>query len=289
MKDDKIGDAVGTLYVVATPIGNLEDITFRAVRILKEVDLIASEDTRHSRKLLTHYGIAKPLVSYFKEREAARSEQLIASLKDGKDIALISDAGTPAISDPGYRLVHNCYASRIPVVPVPGPSSLSAAVSVSGFSGSVFTFIGFLPAKQGQRRKLLKRYVNQQEPLIFFESPRRLTRSLADCLEIMGNRQVFLARELTKIHEELFPGSLADLIEFLAARHQIKGECVVMLSGNEQDHSLATDDLDELLCWYRDNSPMKLKEVVKAISVDLGLSRSHVYREALQVWQRKVE
>lgn len=285
MKDEKKGVGAGTLYVVATPIGNLEDITFRAVRILKEVDVIATEDTRHSRKLLTHYGIAKPLVSYFKEREASRSEKLIIDLKSGKNIALISDAGTPAISDPGYRLVHNCYANHIPVVPVPGPSALAATVSVSGFSGSAFIFTGFLPAKQGQRRKFLKRYVNQPEPLIFFESARRLVRSLGDCLEIMGNRQVFLSRELTKIHEELVPSRLADLVEVLADRRQIKGECVVMLAGNDHHHSLATDDLDELLKWYRDNSGMKLKEAVKAISVDLGLSRSRVYREALRVWQ----
>lgn len=286
MSGDKNGK-YGTLYVVATPIGNLEDITLRAVRILGEVDLIAAEDTRHTRKLLSHLSLSKPLVSYYKDREAVRSEKIIGELLAGRDVALVSDAGTPAISDPGAVLVARCHEHFIHVIAVPGPSALTAALSVAGLTQSSFTFLGFLPAKKSQRINILTAHAQDEAAIIFYESPRRVCDSLADCRAVFGERKVFIARELTKIHEELLTGILAEVIRTLEERSQIKGEFVVIVF---PDHSLqpaAPADLQELLCWYRDNSGLSMKDSVKKIARDLNLSRSLIYEKALHVWAKK--
>lgn len=286
MSGDKNGK-YGTLYVVATPIGNLEDITLRAVRILGEVDLIAAEDTRHTRKLLSHLSLSKPLVSYYKDREAVRSEKIIGELLAGRDVALVSDAGTPAISDPGAVLVARCHEHFINVIAVPGPSALTAALSVAGLTQSSFTFLGFLPAKKSQRINILTAHAQDEAAIIFYESPRRVCDSLADCRAVFGERKVFIARELTKIHEELLTGILAEVIRTLEERSQIKGEFVVIVF---PDHSLqpaAPADLQELLCWYRDNSGLSMKDSVKKIARDLNLSRSLIYEKALHVWAKK--
>ncbi|MBI5559339.1 MAG: 16S rRNA (cytidine(1402)-2'-O)-methyltransferase [Deltaproteobacteria bacterium] len=277
----------GTLYVVATPIGNLEDITLRAVRILGQVDLIAAEDTRHTRKLLSHLAISKPLVSYYKDREAARTEKIVEELRSGRDVALVSDAGTPAISDPGAILVAQCHENSIPVVPVPGPSSLVAALSVSGFMQPSFTFLGFLPSKKNQRMKALTAHAQDETVTVFYESPRRICAALAECREVLGERDVFVGREITKLHEEFLQGSLSDVLKILESRSQVKGELVVLIAPSQRVQPSAPEDLPGLLSWYRDNSALSMKDAVKKISGDLNLSRSRVYEKALHIWAKK--
>src|SRR5712671_5053602 len=195
-------DTLGCLYLVGTPIGNLEDITLRALRILKEVDQIACEDTRHTQKLLTHYEIHKALVSYHEHNEMTRAPELLIALEQGAKIALVSDAGMPLVSDPGYRLVTLCLRHKIPVVPIPGPSALLAALSASGLPNEEFLFVGFLPARSGERRRALERLRIEDRTMIFYEAPHRVAESIADALEILGDRPACLAREVTKIHAE---------------------------------------------------------------------------------------
>ncbi|MFZ5764721.1 MAG: 16S rRNA (cytidine(1402)-2'-O)-methyltransferase [Thermodesulfobacteriota bacterium] len=275
----------GILYVVATPIGNLEDITIRAVRILGEVDFIVAEDTRHTRKLLSHFNIRKPLVSCYKDNEAVSSERIILDLLAGRCAALVSDAGTPAISDPGTFLVAKCREHGIAVHPVPGPSALTAALSISGLSASAVSFFAFLPSRQGQRRKFLASVAQLEHLLVFYEAPRRLIQSLSDCYDILGDRSIFVAREVTKLHEEALSGLLSEVIRSLAMRDTVKGECVIVISPANAPAATLPDDLAELLCWYRDNSELSMKDAVKKVASDLNLSRSLVYREALALWR----
>src|SRR5579859_3847035 len=212
------------LYLVGTPIGNLEDITLRALRILKEVDLIACEDTRHTQKLLTHYNIAKTLVSYHEHNEMTRSPELLIQLEQGAKIALVSDAGMPLVSDPGYRLVTLCVRHKIPVVPIPGPSAILAALSAAGLPSEEFLFVGFLPARNGERRRTLEHLRIEERTIIFYEAPHRVAESIADALEILGDRPACLAREVTKLYEEFRRGKLSDLaasLEEVAARGEI--------------------------------------------------------------------
>lgn len=278
----------GTLYVVATPIGNLEDITFRAVRILGEVDLIAAEDTRHTRKLLSHLSLSKPLVSYYKDREAARSEKIIEELRAGRNVALVSDAGTPAISDPGSVLVALCHEHGIPVVPVPGPSAVISAVSVSGFAHASFTFLGFLPPKKNQRAKILTARAQDDVLLVFYESPRRICQTLTDCRQALGERRVFVGRELTKLHEELLCGTFSDVLLLLQGREQIKGEFVVVVAPPKPGSAVAPpEELQDLLAWYKNHSGLSMKDAVKKIAADLNLSKSQIYEKALHVWAKK--
>ena len=274
----------GSLYVVATPIGNLEDITLRAIRVLREVALIASEDTRHTAKLLSHLGIKSRLFSYYKDREVKQADYLIQELLAGRDIALVSDAGTPAVSDPGAVLVTKCHSIGIPIVPVPGVSALTTAVSVAGLPETQFTFLGFFPSRSGQRQKLLTSLAGSPYPFVFYESPRRLVQCLRACLEILGERDVFLGRELTKIHEELLRGPLSNVISVIEEKEKIKGECVVIVGPREKNKSPDLEDLDTLLAWYRDHGEMSLRDAVKLISADLDLPRSRVYAKALQIW-----
>lgn len=203
----------GTLYLVSTPIGNLEDITIRAIRILKEVDLIAAEDTRITRRLLTHYEIKTPVTSYFEGNQHTKSEKLIARLKTGESIALVSDAGTPTISDPGYPLLRDCIKSEISIVPVPGASALLAAASVSGLPLHNFTFVGFLSPKSGKRKRQLTQLADDERTIILFESPYRIVRLLEDVLEVMGEPEIVIARELTKRFEEIFRGNTSQALE----------------------------------------------------------------------------
>jgi len=274
----------GTLYVVATPIGNLEDITLRAIRILGEVAVIAAEDTRHTRKLLSHLGIAKPLLSYYKDKEASRSVQILDRLKKGEDVALVSDAGTPAISDPGHIVTRLALAAGITVVPIPGPSALTAALSVAGLAADTFLFLGFLPSRSAARRKLLRSIVHHPYAIAFYESPHRLPASLQDCLDILGDRQIFWARELTKMHEEMQSSTLSRLTEGLAAR-RVKGESVIIIQGEDNKEEVPAAELGELLSWYKQNSGLSLKDAVRKVSGDLGLPRSTVYKKALEIWQ----
>ncbi len=276
----------GCLYVVATPIGNLEDLTIRAARILGEVDLIAAEDTRVSRKLLNHIGIATPLVSHYKGQEARQSAGLVKKLLQGQTIALISDAGTPAISDPGSRLVHDCHEANIKVIPIPGPSALTSLTSVAGLPEGGFIFLGFLPSKKGQRRKLLTRYSQEELPLIFYESPHRIIASLKDVESILGNRPACLGRELTKLHEEILAMPVGEARAFLQNRATIKGEFVVAIHGCETEEISSEEDVEQLLIMLHAQGNLSMKDAVKKLSRDLGLSRSEVYKIGLQVWKK---
>ena len=275
----------GTLFVVATPIGNLEDITLRALRILREVDLIAAEDTRHTRKLLSHFDIHTPLISYYKEKEASRAQEIVARLLSGAQGALVSDAGTPGISDPGGILVQSAQAHGITVVPVPGVSALATLLSVAGLTEPSHLFLGFLPAKGTERRKLLRGVKNDVHPLVFYESPRRIIASLGDCLAELGDRRAVIGRELTKVHEEIGSGELAQLLAGYKAKEAIKGEFVVLIEGVRASASQRPDNLEDLLRWYRGQDGVSLKDAVANIAKDLDLSRSEVYQKALAVWK----
>jgi 16S rRNA (cytidine1402-2'-O)-methyltransferase len=275
----------GTLFVVATPIGNLEDVTLRALRILREVDLIAAEDTRHTRKLLSHFDIHTPLISYYKEKEASRAQEIVARLLSGQQVALVSDAGTPGISDPGGILVKSAQMHGIVVVPVPGVSALATILSVAGLTEPSHLFLGFLPAKGVERRKLLRSLKNETHSIVFYESPRRITATLGDCLTELGERRAVIGRELTKMHEEIASGDLAQLLAGLKAREAIKGEFVVLVAGVRDSAPQRPDNLEDLLRWYREQSGLSLKDAVAGIAKDLDLSRSEVYQKALAVWK----
>ncbi|WP_163340851.1 16S rRNA (cytidine(1402)-2'-O)-methyltransferase [Desulfopila sp. IMCC35008] len=276
----------GTLYVVATPIGNLEDITLRALRILKEVDMIAAEDTRHTKKLLNHFDINTPLISYYREKEQERGREILEKLRSGLNIALVSDAGTPAISDPGAVLVELCHLAQITVCPIPGPSALTAALSCSGFSDGRFLFIGFSPAKKNQRRKLLDSLVHSEYPVVFYEAPRRIEGFLTEALESLGNREILWAREITKSYEEFRRSSLQALVDD-KDNLTTKGEFVLIISPANDVEQPEGDNVEELLIWYRDNSDLSLKDTCRQLASDLGLSRSQVYQQALAIWKDK--
>jgi 16S rRNA (cytidine1402-2'-O)-methyltransferase len=220
----------GTLYIVSTPIGNREDITLRALRILKEVDLIAAEDTRHTGLLLRHFGIQTPLTSYFEGNESRKKEFILSKLMQGERVALVSDAGTPGISDPGFRLIQTAAENRIAVVPVPGPSAVIAALSVSGLPTDAFLFKGFLPHKSKKREDWLKQLEGVRETLIFYESPHRLSETLNDIFEILGDREMVLTRELTKIYEEVLRGKVSE-IQTQIGQRKLKGEITLVISG----------------------------------------------------------
>jgi 16S rRNA (cytidine1402-2'-O)-methyltransferase len=220
----------GTLYIVSTPIGNLEDITLRALRTLKEVDLIAAEDTRRTGLLLKHFGIEKPLTSYFEGNELKKRELILSRLRQGEDVALVSDAGTPGISDPGFRLIRLTIENEIAIVPIPGPSAVIAALSVAGLPTDAFFFKGFLPHKSKKRRDLLSQMEDLRETLVFYESPHRLSESLKDILEILGDREIVLTRELTKMYEEVLRGQVS-AIRNQIGEGKLKGEITLVVSG----------------------------------------------------------
>jgi len=220
----------GILYIVSTPIGNREDITLRALRILKEVDLIAAEDTRHTGLLLRHFGIQTPLSSYFEGNELRKRDLILSRLKQGDQVALVSDAGTPGISDPGFRLIQLVIENQIPIVPIPGPSAAIAALSVSGLPTDAFLFKGFLPHKSKRRRGLLEQLEEVRETIIFYESPHRVIETLKDISDILGDREMVLARELTKIYEEVLRGRVSEIQSQIAGR-KIKGEMTLVISG----------------------------------------------------------
>ncbi len=278
----------GTLYIVATPIGNLEDVTLRALRILKEVDLIAAEDTRHTKKLLTHYGIQKPLTSYHEHNENTKSSQLIHRLKEGCQIALVSDAGTPLMSDPGYRLVWEAVHSSIRVIPVPGPSALTAILSASGLPTDSFAFEGFLPAKKAARRKRLTGLREEVRTLVFYEVPHRVQESLRDLLEILGDRDIVLGREVTKMHEEFLRGSVSQLISD-SESSAWRGEITVVIGGADSKDG----DRDTRKDGDRDRAirveiqrlraeGLRVKEIAEVLGERFSMPKREVYRLALE-------
>jgi 16S rRNA (cytidine1402-2'-O)-methyltransferase len=277
--------STGTLYIVATPIGNLEDITLRALRTLKEVDLIAAEDTRHTKKLLNHFDIHTSLISYYREKEHERGATIIEHLQKGENVALVSDAGTPAVSDPGAILVQMAHEAGIPVSPIPGPSAVTAAISASGFTDGTFLFLGFPPSKKSQRKKLLSSLIHSEYPVIFYESPRRVEGFLQDALEILGDRPTLWAREVTKTYEELTKGVLSELLEQCSEQNS-RGEFVIII-GPATEVKAEGENIEELLVWYRDHSEMSMKDACKKLAKDLGLSRSQIYQQALEIWKQK--
>jgi len=220
----------GTLYIVSTPIGNMEDITLRALRILKEVDLIAAEDTRRTGLLLKHFSIQASLTSYFEGNELKKREFILAKLKEGKNVALVSDAGTPGVSDPGFRLIQLAIENQLPIVPIPGSSAVITALSVSGLPTDAFLFKGFLPHKSKKRKDLLREMENVRETLIFYESPHRISETLNDILEILGDREIVLTRELTKVYEEIIRGKVSEILKQVGDR-TLKGEITLVISG----------------------------------------------------------
>ena len=269
----------GTLHVVATPLGNLEDITLRAIRVLREVSLIACEDTRRTAVLLRAHGITTAATSYFEHNERWKGERILAALRAGRDVALVSDAGTPGVSDPGYRLVRDARAAGIPVVPVPGPSAAVAALSVSGLPTDRFLFVGFLPAKSAARRKALEDLAAVRETVVFYESPVRVVAALTDMAEILGDREGFLCREATKLHEEYVRGSLTELREILAARASVKGEVVLVVSGASAVP--AVSEPVEVVFSRLVAEGRTRREAVKETARLLGLPARDVYRRVL--------
>ena len=282
-KISKSPKSQGTLYIIATPIGNLEDITLRALRILKEVDLIAAEDTRHTRKLLTHYNISTPTFSYYKEKEQSRSDKIIEKLLAGHDVGLVSDAGTPGVSDPGAVLVQKAINHQIQITPIPGPSSLTAALSVAGIAHGAFVFVGFAPSRKKQRQDFLQSFAREKNHLVFFEAPHRLEKFLNACLETLGDRHITWGREITKIHEEFIHGSLVDILN-ICKNKNIKGESVLIIAGSPEEPPLSALNIERLLTSYKNSGKFSLKDAVQTTTNENKVSRSTVYSIALRVW-----
>jgi 16S rRNA (cytidine1402-2'-O)-methyltransferase len=270
----------GVLYVVGTPIGNLEDITYRAVRILREAGLIACEDTRHTRKLLDHYGIETKLISYHEHNEAERARELVERLQEGVSVAQVSDAGMPGISDPGYRVIKSAIEHAITVVPVPGPSALIAAVAASGLPTDAVEFRGCLPAKSGQRRTELESIRSRGDTVIFYEAPHRIRETLADIVVVLGpERPVVVARELTKVHEEFMRGTAGE-IAGQAHERELKGEITILIGKSAaQERGAAVVDLGARLREIMREQNLDEKAALKVLAKERGLSKSEVYLE----------
>jgi len=280
----------GTLYLVATPIGNLEDITLRALRVLREVDLIACEDTRHTRTLLNHYSIKTKMLSYHEHNERERAAELGTMLQTGGNVAVVSDAGTPGISDPGFRLVNESVARGVRVVPVPGPSAFVAALIASGLPTDEFFFAGFLPARMTQRRARLAELRSIDSTLIFYEAPHRIRQALTDAREILGEREATVARELTKLHEEIVRGRLSELIERFSVEDSARGEMVLLIArarievesaSNQPEADIAT------LVADLESKGLDNRAALKRAARELGLRRSEAYRRLVAERERR--
>jgi 16S rRNA (cytidine1402-2'-O)-methyltransferase len=271
----------GVLFVAATPIGNLEDITLRALRVLKEADLIAAEDTRRTLKLLNYYGIKKPLISYWSEREKLRAEEIIGKLREGASVALVSDAGTPGISDPGHHLIKRAIEEGFEIVPLPGASALIAALSVSGLPTDEFTFIGFLPPKKGERTKALGELAMEPRTLVFYEAPHRLVDTLLDMEEAFGReRRIALVKEITKMHEEAVRGPISSVLDILEEK-TIAGEYVIVAEGRRK--AVGEVSMDEALKEVKSlmKKGMGRKEAVRTVAGSYGLGRKELYARSL--------
>lgn len=271
------------LYVVATPIGNLEDITLRAIRILSAVDLIAAEDTRHTARLLAHHRIGTPMISCHEHNEHRRAAELIAKIRTGAAVALVSDAGTPSVSDPGYRLVRMAIEQGVAVFPIPGVSAAITALCASGLPTDAFLFQGFAPKKKGRRLDLLKRLENEPRTLVFYDSPRRVATLVAEVHAVMGDRQAVLARELTKLHEEFIRGTLSEITAALANRPPLKGECTLLVNGAPAIDSISDDALARVLKEALARPDAHLSSIAKTIAQQHHLPRKRVYDMALGI------
>jgi 16S rRNA (cytidine1402-2'-O)-methyltransferase len=270
----------GCLYLVATPIGNLEDITLRALRILRESDQIACEDTRHTQKLLNHYEIAKPLVSYHEHNELTRAPELLIALEQGAKISLVSDAGMPLVSDPGYRLVTLCLRHKIPVVPIPGPSALLAALAASGLPNEEFLFVGFLPARSGERHRALERLRIEDRTIILYEAPHRVEECVADAIEVLGDRPACLAREVTKLHEEFLRGKLSEIAASLEER-PARGEITLLIGAADaaeaRHHADSAQSLAARVEELMHQAKLDRKEALKLAAKERGITRRAAY------------
>lgn len=267
----------GILYIIATPIGNLEDITLRAIRILNEVDLIAAEDTRHTLKLLNHLGIKKPLISYHRHNEDIKTTILIDKLLEGKNIALVTDAGTPAISDPGEEVVKQAIKNNIKIIPIPGACALINALIVSGFDTKQFSFYGFLPVNKKNRKVKFDELKKEKSTIILYEAPHKLLNTLNDILKYLGNINIVLAKEITKIHEDFMRGKVQDIINNIK---DVRGEFMIVIEPKEIENE-ETDEklsLDELYIKYK-NQGLEKKEIIKRIAKDKGVTRNEIYKQ----------
>lgn len=272
----------GILYLVATPIGNLEDITLRAINVLRDADYVAAEDTRHTLKLLNHLQISKPLISCYKENELIKSDVIISKLLEGNNIALVSDAGTPVISDPGEEIVHIAIENDITVVPVPGPCALISGLIASGISAKEFCFIGFLPVNKSEKINKLSSLYDIDKTLIFYEAPHKLQNTLVAINEVLGNRKISLARELTKIHEEFTYGFVRDVLDNLK---EPKGEYVIIVEGNQDNKDeivikLNEGSLEEHFNFYK-NLGYSKKDIIKMIAKDRNVPKNEIYQHFL--------
>jgi len=267
----------GILYIVATPIGNLEDITLRAIRILKQVDLIAAEDTRHTLKLLNHLEISKQLISYHRHNEEIRTDYLIKELKNGKNIALVSDAGTPGICDPGNEVIKKCIEENINIVPIPGPCAMINGLIASGINTDEFTFLGFLPLNKKNRKIKLEEIKNSNKTIIVYEAPHKINKTLNDLKEILNQRKIVIARELTKIHEEYIRGTIDEIIK---KSEDIKGEMIIIIEGAKKDDENVLNNLsiEEHYKFYEDEGFEK-KEIIKKIAKDRGVNKDVIYKK----------
>lgn len=273
----------GVLYIVATPIGNLSDITIRAIEILKSAEIIAAEDTRHTARLLSHYNITGPMVSCHEHNEAERTALLIGKLKAGKSVALVSDAGTPTVSDPGYRLVSAALENDIRVVPIPGVSAAIAALSASGLPSDAFCFVGFAPKKKSKRTEMLHRLSSYTETLIFYESPKRIIAFLHEIEASMGDRYVVAARELTKRHEEFLRGRISQLIGVLDQRPAVKGELTILVSGATPETLDISSSLQPEIEAALKNGDIKPSELAHTLSKRYSIPKNKVYKEILEI------
>ena len=273
--------APGTLYVVATPIGHLEDITLRALNVLRAVDLIAAEDTRHTRRLLAVHGIQKRLVSYHEHNERQRTAELIAKLNQGFHLALVSNAGTPAVSDPGFRLVAAAVDQGLTIVPVPGASAAIAALSVSGLPSDTFTFVGFPARRKAKRTQQLRQLAELPHTLIFYQSPKRLLAFLEELRAVCGDRRAVLGREMSKMFEEFLRGRLSEIGTALDRREEIKGECTLLVSGALQPGPATEEDLHTALSMALAEGDRPLSEIAKTLAKRFGLAKKVVYDQAL--------
>ncbi len=270
----------GKLFVVSTPIGNLGDITLRALETLKSADLIACEDTRRTQKLLNHYNLSTPTISYHEHNEMTRAPELILEMEEGSAIALVSDAGTPVLSDPGFRLVHLAIRHKIPVIPIPGPSALVAALTAAGLPMNEFLFAGFLPPKKSARRRALQALGAGNKTIVFYEAPHRILQALGDVRDVLGDREAVVARELTKIHEEFLRGSLSQICERLK-QSPPKGELTVILGPGSPsgEKAAAGSSLREEVESVRQAQGLDERSALKAVARSRGLSRSEAYRQ----------
>lgn len=287
MPDPNKANKKGMLYVVATPIGNREDITLRALNILREVDLIAAEDTRKSGNLLAHYRIKNRLISFHEHNEKQRTPELIGKLLGGTTIALVSNAGTPSVSDPGFRLIKTAIDNKIAVTPIPGVSAAIAAMSVSGLPTDSFVFIGFAPKRKGKRMKFLSELSAEPRPLIFYESPKRILSLMEEIISCMGDRNAILAREMTKLHEEFIRGTVSHILTTIRARPAVKGECTLLVAGGEASEQIDLESVKTEIKAALEKDQNSPSEIARTIAKKYSLAKNEIYDLMLKIRGQK--